>query len=754
MSEKTNNKKREYQIKNFSFTWNNYQNTEDYADMIETFARNKCSCLFYGKETAPETGTKHLQGYMQTLNKTRPSTIVNHFNKLMYVEPAKKCKLANYRYCAKEGEVWLYDSTTNFCGILTDDDKDKFSKRTPRKTTKMNDAKYKTCVDLAKQGKMEEILIHYPQVYLQYKDKLLAIRNDTSKCERMFLNNEFGNFFHCFFLWLWGTTGTGKSYFCTIFVHIINAFYKELSRYTHKKYEPLTIYYKNKNKWWDRYNNEDIIIIEEASPETMKTSAHYYKQWIDEYPFNPEVKGATLNYIRPKFIIITSNYSLQQCFTDPTTNIVRAEDFDPLNRRLCQIQLTKKETPHWPNLHLLTTYEYTINYVKYKHEIHINNLIINLNIQNNIGDTVAKIDNDNEELVQYSKRKLETESSTSKTPSKKAKPFTEEEIIVIENNTELNAVKETERDPDSSEITDSDTETVDDDKKSETGETSTITVMVMDTITETKEDYFCIKCKKPSHGLFCEDCSKVQIAYENQAMCNECHRFFTALIDSHCPECTIKLKEEYKKSKETKSIDETRLTPENAIPIKEPETPEKPKSSSWIEWEDTIISCNLYNIQSQVNWLYDNIFIDTKNFYYYQKKHNTIPGLLMIRMAIKLKMSKVMTIQKNYENKIGMDSKKGTLINFLKLDEESLRKRNSTYKNIIIQQKTLFSKLHRCIFINGKKLLALDDNLKLAAFRNIYDVSDYLIKNGHKTITVNYLDKEILDDLVKNNNNV
>ena len=75
----------------------------------------------------------------------------------------------------------------------------------------------------------------------------------------------------------------------------------------------------------------------------MKTSAHYYKQWIDEYPFNPEVKGATLNYIRPKFIIITSNYSLQQCFTDPTTGSIRYEDFDPLDRRLCQIQLTKKE---------------------------------------------------------------------------------------------------------------------------------------------------------------------------------------------------------------------------------------------------------------------------------------------------------------------------------------------------------------------------------------------------------------------------
>lgn len=74
----------------------------------------------------------------------------------------------------------------------------------------------------------------------------------------------------------------------------------------------------------------------------MRTSAHYYKQWIDEYPFNPEIKGATLNYIRPKFFIITSNYSLEQCFTDPSTNNIKYEDYDPLNRRLKQIHLTEK----------------------------------------------------------------------------------------------------------------------------------------------------------------------------------------------------------------------------------------------------------------------------------------------------------------------------------------------------------------------------------------------------------------------------
>lgn len=764
----------DYQAKNYSFTWNNYQETQGWSTTIETFAKNHCEFVCYAEEKAPTTGTPHLQGYIALKGKKRLSTLKNMLDKKICFEKAKKCRLANYRYCSKEGKAWVYDSMTNFCGIIDKSDQSKLVKNHNKQKRTLTE-RLNQCIDLAKSGKMEEILTTHPDIYLKYKDKLDAIRLDTTKVERMYLNNEYGNFFKCHFLWLWGPTGTGKSYFCNILVLLLSAFMQAWARTFNIEQRPLRVYYKNKNKYWDRYNNEEIVIVEEASPETMKVSAHYYKQWIDEYPFNPEIKGATINYIRPHFFIITSNYSLRQCFTDPATGNIRMEDYEPLSRRLCEYHLTKRENPNWPNYDDLTIYLNTLKKVKTNHfkniELLINNIVSNHNFKlgfnetdttssdepkhnghkliyecNQCGDdqfdckhyeedtktfchfcsgncTCGRLDNmKSEHLGPFSKKQ-------------KTEAFTEEEIIDIENNVELNNIK--------------DKESTNKNENSDFCETPTYTVMVLDKITNTTEDYCCIKCKKPSNGLFCEDCAKVQIEYENHAMCNECHRFFTALIDSHCPECTIKLKEEYKKYKESKTTDETKLTPENAIPIEVPKTPEKQKSS-WIEWEDTVISCNLYNIQSQVNWLYDNIFIDTKNFYFYQKKHNTIPSLLMIRMAIKMKMSKIMSIQKQYESKIGMDGKKSTLINFLKLDEETLRKRNSTYKNIIMQQKTIYSKLNRCLYSNGQKLLALDDNLKLKAFRNIYDVSDYLTKNYHKTITINYLDKEILDDLINN----
>jgi hypothetical protein len=50
------------------------------------------------------------------------------------------------------------------------------------------------------------------------------------------------------------------------------------------------------------------------------------KEWCDHHPFAAETKGST-TVLRPPKVIITSNYSMEECFTDP--NIL-----EPLKRRL------------------------------------------------------------------------------------------------------------------------------------------------------------------------------------------------------------------------------------------------------------------------------------------------------------------------------------------------------------------------------------------------------------------------------------
>lgn len=101
-------------------------------------------------------------------------------------------------------------------------------------------------------------------------------------------------------IWLWGDAGTGKS--------------ANLWRtYPHA-------YRKLLNKWWDGYENQDVVIIEEMNPTSLKALANHMKLWADRYPFVAEIKGASL-YIRPQLIVVTSNYSIRQCLEDAQSTI-------------------------------------------------------------------------------------------------------------------------------------------------------------------------------------------------------------------------------------------------------------------------------------------------------------------------------------------------------------------------------------------------------------------------------------------------
>jgi len=77
----------------------------------------------------------------------------------------------------------------------------------------------------------------------------------------------------------------------------------------------LTWWRKSRNKWWDGYQGQDVVIIDEVGDE-CSVMPQYFKEWADRYVITAETKGGTME-IRPKHIIVTSNYPMEQIFTNP-----------------------------------------------------------------------------------------------------------------------------------------------------------------------------------------------------------------------------------------------------------------------------------------------------------------------------------------------------------------------------------------------------------------------------------------------------
>lgn len=115
--------------------------------------------------------------------------------------------------------------------------------------------------------------------------------------------------------WWWGPAGSGKTS-------------KAFSEYP-------DLYIKPLSKWWDGYNDQEVVLIDDWSPDHAMLVNHL-KHWADRYPFAAEIKGSMMQ-IRPKKIIITSNYPIESCFE-------REEDQMALKRRF---KVTRFHGENW-----------------------------------------------------------------------------------------------------------------------------------------------------------------------------------------------------------------------------------------------------------------------------------------------------------------------------------------------------------------------------------------------------------------------
>jgi hypothetical protein len=270
--------------KNWCFTVNNFLPSDE--DLLKAMPT---SYLLYGKETCPTTGTPHLQGYAQFRIRVR-LTGLKKLHSTAHWEVAKGSSADNYTYCTKDDKDFFEQgSLTNTAGAAS----------VGVNTVQARAFRNQRLMTVPFRELVASGELHPGQV-LSLKNGIAAIKEQENRLnppER--LDGVTRN------LWYWGESGTGKSM-------------KAQDDYP-------KAYHKNANKWWCGYDGEDDVIMEDFDKRHEKLVYHL-KLWSDRYPFNAEVKGGSTGKIRPKRIVVTSNYHPSDIWTEDS-------DLAPILRR-------------------------------------------------------------------------------------------------------------------------------------------------------------------------------------------------------------------------------------------------------------------------------------------------------------------------------------------------------------------------------------------------------------------------------------
>lgn len=244
---------------NFMWTLNNYTPEEEQSikDIV-------CKYMSFGYETGKEEGTPHLQGATVFTSKKALSQVIKFF-------PSRVSKIQEIVHLQD-----AIDYTQKDMEFYESGDRPVSNKRKgENEKERWDDAKKK-----AKLGDLDSI---DSDIYLRMYRTLKEIAKDhmVKPLPIDTLENQ----------WVCGPSGCGKS------------------RQARKDYPDA--YYKMCNKWWDGYQGEETVIIEDIDAITHKHLVHHLKLWGDHGPFLAETKGGAIN-IRPKRIIVTSNCRLTE----------------------------------------------------------------------------------------------------------------------------------------------------------------------------------------------------------------------------------------------------------------------------------------------------------------------------------------------------------------------------------------------------------------------------------------------------------
>lgn len=273
---KKSDKKSQFQkmsTKNWTVTVNNYVES-DYA----LFKGPHVKYSVYGKEVAPTTGTPHLQGYIVFKQNMRLAA-VKKLHSTAHWEASGGSTDQNFVYATKDCTV---DNPFVEYG----------TKPVSKRELGLKEIDRWAAARLAsKEGRFDDI---DPDIYMRCK----------AVCHSLYVRpvpQVLNDIDH---LWIYGPPGTGKT------------------KYVYDNFN--NFYIKSLTKWWCGYNDEEVVFIDEMAP-FHRDITQLVKVWADRYPFRAESKGGSM-VIRPKKIIVCSNYSIEDVWEDAITR-------DAMNRR-------------------------------------------------------------------------------------------------------------------------------------------------------------------------------------------------------------------------------------------------------------------------------------------------------------------------------------------------------------------------------------------------------------------------------------
>jgi len=251
-----------------------------------------------------EDGAQHLHGYFEfdrpiKFEHVNPSFDIGEYHgNYKHVRKPVECRA----YCRKDGDFLTNFTEADIEALLADDPRERKRKRNEKLL-----------------GTPIEELVANGDILVTDVERVVRNRYAYAQATMKPLTAD-----QCKGIWIVGDSGTGKSHWAR-------------TRFPTAYVKP------GQNKWWDGYNWQRHVIIEDLDHEGRYIGYHL-KIWADRWGCSAEVKGSSVPLVH-SLLIITSQYEPEEIWGDARPDGKRGDNklVDAIRRRFVFFHMFKKD---------------------------------------------------------------------------------------------------------------------------------------------------------------------------------------------------------------------------------------------------------------------------------------------------------------------------------------------------------------------------------------------------------------------------